>query len=77
MNCLISAMIKIVQKKSAEVTSSGPEVSKAEGMNINGSMKKLLVSHDGTTEDKIATVKAAQMVDKERFESAFKTLMKR
>ena len=70
-------MTKIVQKKSAEVNSSEAETSNSTDMNFNESMKNLLVSHDGTAEDKIATVKTAQMVDKERFENAFKTLMKR
>ena len=70
-------MTKIVQKKSAELNSSEAETSNSTDMNFNESMKNLLVSHDGTAEDKIATVKTAQMVDKERFENAFKTLMKR
>ena len=70
-------MTKSVQKKSEEVTSSQGETSKADNTDFCGSMKNLLVSHDGTTEDKIATVKTAQLVDKERFENAFKTLMRR
>ena len=70
-------MTKTVQKKSKAGTSCEAGTLKAEDMNLYGSMKDLLVSHDGTTEDKIATVKTAQKVDKERFESAFKTLMKR
>ena len=40
-------------------------------------MKNLLVSHQETIEDKIATVKTAQMIDKGRFEAAFKTLMEK
>ena len=74
---MIVGMTKIVQKKSAEVNSSEAETSNSTDINFNESMKNLLVSHDGTAEDKIATVKTAQMVDKERFENAFKTLMKR
>ena len=70
-------MTKIVKKKSEEVISNDVKNSKAEDMNFNGSVEHVLVSHDGSTEDKIATVKIAQMVDKERFENAFKTLMKR
>jgi hypothetical protein len=38
-------------------------------------IKKLLADHDGSIDDKIATVKTAQKVDKGRFETAFKTLM--
>ena len=70
-------MTKSVQKKSEEVASSQGETSKSDNTGFYGSMKNLLVSHDGTTEDKIATVKTAQLVDKERFENAFKTLMRR
>ena len=40
-------------------------------------IKKLLADHDGSMDDKIATVKTAQKVDKGRFETAFKTLMKK
>lgn len=69
-------MTKIDQKKPNEATSN--EVKSWNAEDPNGcSMKNLLVSHDETIEDKIATVKTAQMVDKTRFENAFKTLMKR
>lgn len=48
------------------------------GPNQSGrAMGKLLAAHDGSLDDKIATVKTAQFVDKGRFETAFKTLMKR
>ena len=67
----------MIQKKREEVSSKETSASKAEGMSFNESMKNLLVSHDETIEDKIATVKTAQMVDKGRFEIAFKTLMKK
>ena len=70
-------MIKIVQQKSEEVTSNQAETLKAEDMSVNGTLKHLLVSHDATIEDKIATVKTAQVVDKGRFEIAFKLLMQR
>jgi hypothetical protein len=40
-------------------------------------IKKLLADHDGSMDDKIATVKTARKVDKGRFETAFKTLMKK
>ena len=42
----------------------------------NKAIKKLLADHGGSMDDKIATVKTAQKVDKGRFETAFKTLMK-
>ena len=70
-------MKKIVQQKSEKVTANESKSLEAEDMNITGSIRDLLVSHDETIEDKIATVKAAQMVDKGRFEIAFKTLMKK
>ena len=42
----------------------------------NDTLKELLVGHDGSVEDKIATVKTAQVADQSRFEAAFKKLMK-
>ena len=41
----------------------------------NKAIKQLLADHDGSIDDKIATVKTAQKVDKGRFEKAFKTLL--
>ena len=76
MNWSVSGMTKIAQQKSEKVTSNQGKTPEAEDINFIGSMKDLLVSHDESIEDKIATVKTAQMVDKGRFEIAFKTLMK-
>ena len=76
MNWSVSGMTKIAQQKSEKVTSNQGKTPEAEDINL-GSMKDLLVSHDESIEDKIATVKTAQMVDKGRFENAIKTLMKR
>ena len=70
-------MTKIAQQKSEKVTSNQGKTPEAEAPDFNGSIKDLLVSHDESIEDKIATVKTAQIVDKGRFETAFKTLMKR
>ena len=70
-------MTKIAQQKSEKVTSNQGKTPEAEDLNFDVSMKDLLVSHDESIEDKIATVKTAQIVDKGRFEIAFKTLMKR
>ena len=70
-------MTKIVKEKSVQVTSNEVKYAKAEDLSFQGSMKNLLVSHDETVEDKIATVKTAQLADKGQFEAAFKTLMKR
>ena len=69
-------MTKII-KKPEQVSSGEVKLTELEDINFNGSMKDLLVSYDESIEDKIATVKTAQMVDKGRFEIAFKTLMKR
>ena len=77
MNRSIGGMTKISKKKSGQVTSTNVESAKAKAINFHGSMKHLLVSHDDTLEDKIATLKTAQRVDYGRFEIAFKTLMKR
>ena len=76
MNWSIVRMTKII-KKPEQVSSREVKPAELEDINFNGSMKDLLVSHDESIEDKIATVKTAQMVDKGRFEIAFKTLMKR
>ena len=76
MNWSIVKMTKII-KKPEQVSSREVKPTELEDINFNGSMKDLLVSHDESIEDKIATVKTAQMVDKGRFETAFKTLMKR
>ena len=76
MNWSIVRMTKII-KKPEQVSSREVKPTELKDINFNGSMKDLLVSHDESIEDKIATVKTAQMVDKGRFETAFKTLMKR
>lgn len=70
-------MTKIVKKKFEKVDSNEVHSPKSEDRRFYGSMKNLLVSHDESIEDKIATVKTARMVDNDRFEIAFKTLMKR
>ena len=70
-------MTKIVQQRSDNVTSNEAKTVEAKDMNFNDSMSALLVSRGETIEDKIATIKTAQFVDKGRFETAFKTLMKR
>ena len=70
-------MKNIEKKNVGPVISKEIESIKPEGFNIHGSLKNLLVSHDETVEDKIATVKTAQLIDKRQVETAFKTLMKR
>ena len=67
----------IVKNKSLQASSNNLKSSKTTDTTFHGSMNKLLVSHDESMEDKIATVKTAQLVDKPRFEAAFKKLMKR
>ena len=67
----------VVKNKSEQVISNKVKQAKAKDLSVLGSMKNLLVSHDESLEDKIATVKTAQLVDSGRFETAFKTLMKR
>ena len=70
-------MTKIEKKNAGHVTSKGIESSSNQDLNLHGSLKNLLVGHNETIEDKIATVKTAQLIDKGRVETAFKTLLKR
>lgn len=70
-------MTKIVKKKFGKVASNEVKSAKSVDRKFYGSMKSLLVTRDESIEDKIATVKTAQVVDNDRFEMAFKTLMKR
>ena len=69
-------MAKIVKKKSQQAPPKKVKSAKAEDLKFSASMKCLLFSHGETVEDKIATVKTAQLLDSGRFEVAFKTLMK-
>ena len=66
-----------IEKNVGHVMSKRIESSNKESLNLHGNLKKLLVSHNNTIEDKIATVKTAQLIDKGRVETALKTLMKR
>ena len=70
-------MIKVKKKNEAPGMVKSINPSKAEDPDFNDAIKDLLVGHDGTLEDKIATVKTAQIADQKRFDAAFKTLMKR
>ena len=76
MNWLIVRMTKIV-KKPKQTSSREVKLAELDDLNFHGGVKSLLLSHCESTEDKIATVKTVQLVDNERFETAFKTLMKR
>ena len=67
----------VIKNKPEQVSSNKVKLAKANDVNSHVSMKSFLVSHDESLEDKIATVKTAQLVDSGRFETAFKTLMKR
>ena len=69
-------MTKII-KKPKQVGSIEVKSTELEDVNFHGGFKSFLSSHCESTEDKIATVKTVQLVDNERFETAFKTLMKR
>ena len=70
-------MTKIEKKNFGHVISKGTESSSNKDLNPHDCLKNFLVSHNETIEDKIATVKTAQLIDKGRVETAFKTLMKR
>ena len=76
MNWSIVRMTKII--KTPEQVSSGEVQSmEVENVNLHRGVMSFLSGHYESTEDKIATVKTVQLVDNERFETAFKTLMKR
>ena len=70
-------MAKIAKKKTEQATASEVKSETTKDRSSLGRMKRLLLAHNETVEDKVATVKIAQLVDKGRFETAFKTLMKR
>ena len=76
MNWSIVRMTKIV-KKPEQVSLREVKSTELEDVNFHGGIKSILLSHCESTEDKIAIVKTFQLVDNERFETAFKTLMKR
>ena len=73
----MGSMTTTLEKKSDLAMSNVSKLANAEDPKFRGSMKNLLVGYDETMEDKIATIKTAQLVDNGRFETAFKTLMKR
>ncbi len=70
-------MTKIVKRKFEKVASNGVTSAKFVDLKFDGSIKNVLISHDESIEDKIATVKTARLVDNERFDTAFKTLMEK
>ena len=70
-------MTKIEKKNFGHVTSKGTESQKTQDLRPHCGLKNLLVGHNETIEDKIATVKTAQLIDNVRVQTAFKTLMKR
>ena len=51
---------------------SAPAVEKEQ---LQKAIKSLLATADQTVDDKLATVKTAHHVDKDRFQSAFRSLM--
>ena len=65
------------QKKQPPVATGTDTAFTENPQQTNKAIKKLLAGHDGSMDDKIAMVKTAQKVDKGRFETAFKTLMKK
>ena len=59
-------------KRGAPEPQSAPAVEKNQRQKA---LKSLLATADQTFDDKLATVKTAHHVDKERFQSAFRSLM--
>ena len=76
MNWSIFRMTKII-KKPEQVSLRKVKSTELEDVNFHGGIMSFLISDCESTEDKIATVKTVQLVDNERFETAFKTLMNR
>ena len=74
---MIFAMAEDDQKKQLPAATGTDTALTENPQQTNKAIKKLLASHDGSMDDKIAMVKTAQKVDKGRFETAFKTLMKK
>ena len=70
-------MTKIEKTNFENVISKEVQSLKNQDPKRHGRIKNLLVCRNETIEDKIATVKTAQLIDKGQFETAFKTLMKR
>ena len=70
-------MTKIEKTNFENVISKEVQSLKNQDRKRHGRIKNLLVCRNETIEDKIATVKTAQLIDKGRVETAFKTLMKR
>jgi hypothetical protein len=68
-------MANIYSKKQKFYSAGSETVSTKKPQRTSDSIKKLLAGHDGSLDDKVATVKTAHHVDKSRFETAFKTLM--
>jgi hypothetical protein len=59
-------------KRGAPEPQSTPAVEKNQRQKV---IKSLLATADQTVDDKLATVKTAHHVDKDRFQSAFRSLM--
>jgi len=61
-------------KRGAPEPQSAPAVEKEQ---LQKAIKSLLAAADQTVDDKLATVKTAHHVDKDRFQSAFRSLMRK
>ena len=59
-------------KRGTPEPQSAPAVEKDQ---LQKAIKNLLATADQTVDDKLATVKTAHHVDKDRFQSAFRSLM--
>ena len=59
-------------KRGTSEPQSAPAVEKDQ---LQKAIKNLLATADQTVDDKLATVKTAHHVDKDRFQSAFRSLM--
>ena len=68
----VSSVDVTVATRGEPESQSAPAVTKDHSQKV---IKSLLATADHTVDDKLATVKTAHHVDKDRFQSAFRCLM--
>ena len=69
---LAASVAVTATKRGTPEPQSAPAVEKDQ---LQKAIKNLLATADQTVDDKLATVKTAHHVDKDRFQSAFRSLM--
>ena len=67
-----ASVVVTATKRGTPEPQSAPAVEKEQ---LQKAIKNLLATADQTVDDKLATVKTAHHVDKDRFQNAFRSLM--